>query len=85
MTDLQAYLAGCDQALAEAELLITSLDYGPARLEVELSGLRQRIATLRVEVERLRGMRGAPMRNRIEPKWTELSGSESPWCSPASP
>jgi hypothetical protein len=82
MTDLQPCLSGCDQALAEADLLIASLAYGPARLEVELSGIRDRIATLRREVERLRGMGGAPMRTRIEPDWTDLSGSESPWCAP---
>lgn len=82
MTDLQPCLSGCDQALAEAELLIASLEYGPARLEAELSGIRDRIATLRREVERLRGMGGAPMRKRIEPDWSDLSSSESPWCTP---
>lgn len=82
MTDLQPCLSGCNQALAEAELFIASLEYGPARLEVELSGIRDRIATLRREVERLRGMGGAPMRKRIEPDWSDLSGSESPWCTP---
>lgn len=82
MTDLEPCLSGCDQALAEAELLIASLEHGPARLDVELSGLRDRIATLRREVERLRGMGGASIRKRIEPNWTEVSGSESPWCPP---
>ena len=82
MNDLQFYLEGCDQALVEADLLIARLDYGPARLEVEMSGIRDRIATLRREVERLRGMGGAPIRKRIEPDWTNLTGSESPWCAP---
>ena len=81
MNDLQPSLAECDQALAEADLLIASLDYGPARLEVELSGIRKRIATLRHEVERLRGMRVAPIRQRVEPDWTDLGGGESPWCT----
>ena len=82
MTDLDPCLSGCDQALAEAELLLATLQYGPARIEVEMSGIRDRIAILRREVERLRGMRTPPVRKRIEPDRTEMGSNTSPWCGP---
>lgn len=52
MNKFEPCLAGCDQALAEADLLIASLADFPASLEPELTTTRERIAALRREVER---------------------------------
>ncbi len=79
MTDLQPCLAGCDQALAEADLLITALAGWSETLDPELASVRARIAALRLEVERLRGMPSSPKRKRIKPEWTKLAGTEAPW------
>lgn len=81
MTDLQPSLAKCDDALAQAELLIAFLAADPAQRDWDLSALRQRITTLRAEVERLRGMQGTPFRKRIEPDRTEHF--LSPWSPPS--
>ncbi len=85
MTDFQPYLAGCDQALAEAELLITSLTEGPGQIDEDLTALRQRIATMRLEVERLRGMRRAPIPKRIQPERINFNGLDSPWATARQP
>ncbi len=79
MTDIQPCLAGCDQALAEADLLIACLADFPASLEPELAATRQRIAILRREVDRLRGMTTLPRRRKKHPDWIDLSNNGSPW------
>lgn len=79
MTDIQPCLAGCDQALAEADLLIACLADFPASLEPELAATRQRIAILRREVDRLRGMTSLPPWRKIHPDWIDLSNNRSPW------
>ena len=79
MTDLDPCLAGCDKALAEAELLIACLVDFPASIEPELSATRQRIATLRREVDRLRGMPAIPAHRKTHPDWLKTTGSGSPW------
>ena len=84
MTDIRPCLAGCDQALAEADLLIACLADFPASLEPELAATRQRIAVLRREVERLRGKTTLPPRRKTHPNWTDLSSTGSPWCPPGS-
>lgn len=81
MNKFEPYLAGCDQALAEADLLIACLDDFPASLEAELAATRQRIAALRLEVERLRGMTTLPPRRKMHPDWIDLSSFGSPWCA----
>lgn len=82
MTDIEPYLLGCDQALAEADLLIASLGDFPASIEPELTATRQRIAALRREVERLRGMATLSPRRKIHPDWIDLASNGSPWCAP---
>lgn len=82
MTDLEPCLSGCDQALAEADLLIASLADFPTALEPELTATRQRIAALRREVERLRGMATDSPRRDIHPDWIDLASNGSPWCAP---
>jgi len=80
MTDLQPCLTGCDQALTEAERLIACLADFPASLEPELTATRQRIAALRREVERLRGLSAIPARRKMHPDWIGLSDGPSPWA-----
>jgi len=84
MTDIEPCLSGCDQALAEADLLIACLVDFPVSLEPELAATRQRIAALRHEVERLRGMTTVSPRRKIHPDWIDLSSNGSPWCPPGS-
>ncbi|MES2903124.1 MAG: hypothetical protein V4696_02975 [Pseudomonadota bacterium] len=79
MIDFQPYLSGCDQALAEADLLLASLVNSPLSLTADVTAVRQRIAILRREVERLRGMSAPPIRERIKPNWIEISGADSLW------
>lgn len=79
MTDLDPCLAGCDKALAEAELLIACLVDFPASIEPELTATRQRIAALRREVDRLRGMPAISSRKKIHPDWLNIADSGSPW------
>lgn len=81
MTDLDPCLLGCDSALAEAEMLIAILDRGPRSLDPEVAAVRLRIARLRREVERLRGMATAPPSKEIPPNWTGLASFASPWCA----
>jgi len=81
MTDLDPCLFGCDNALAEADLLLLMLSEYPASLESELIATRARIAALRREVERLRGMTTVPARRRIQPDWTDLTSDGSPWAA----
>ena len=79
MPSLDPCLAGCDHALAEADRLIASLAGFPVSLEPELAATRIRIAVLRREVERLRGMTTLPPRRKIHPDRIDLSNSASPW------
>ena len=81
MPNLDPCLAGCDHALAEAERLIASLSGFPASLAPELAATRVRIAVLRREVERLRGMTTLPPRRKIHPDWIDLSSYGSPWSA----
>ena len=83
MTDIEPYLSGCDQALAEADLLLASLADFPASIEPELTATRQRIEALRREVERLRGMATVSPRRKIHPDWIDLASNKSPWCAPS--
>ena len=79
MTELQPCLTGCDQALAEAELLIASLANFPVSMEPELAATKARIAALRHEVERLRGMATVRVRRNIPPVWINLANDVAPW------
>lgn len=79
MTDVEPCLAGCEQALAEAEFLLTTLRVIPGSLEPELATVCARIARLRNEVERLRGMTTVRVRRNIHPDWIELAGGSTPW------
>ena len=82
MTDLDPCLLGCDNALAEADLLIAMLSDCPDSLAAELSAVRLRIAALRHEVERLRGMATLPVRRKSPPDWIDLAANGSPWAAP---
>ncbi len=79
MTDYDPCLSGCDQALAEAELLITSLAEFQSPLDPELGAFIERIATLRQEVERLRGMPTVRVRRKLHPDWINLAGEAALW------
>lgn len=82
MTDLDHCLLGCDKALAEADSLLVTLSGEPASLDSEITAVRRRIAILRHEVERLRGL--APrVRRNIHPDWINLSNGSSPWPVPS--
>lgn len=78
MTDLDPFLLDCDTALVEAELLITMLSDS---LDPELAAVRLRIAALRHEVERLRGMATLPVRRKAPPDWSEHTANGSPWAA----
>ena len=78
MTDLDPCLAGCDAALAEAELLLAMLG-AVAPVDAGLEPVRRRIETLRREVDRLRGMKVASPRRKTDPLWTDIHGVGSPW------
>lgn len=81
MTNIDPCLFGCDNALAEADLLLLMLSESPASLEPEVTATRARIAALRREVERLRGMTTVQTRRRIQPNWTDLTSDGSPWAA----
>ena len=81
MTDLDPCLLGCDNALAEAELLIAMLSGASDSLEPELSAVQMRIGLLRREVDRLRGMSTVPTRRKIHPDWIDLASNGSPWAT----
>ena len=81
MTDLEPCLLGCDTALAEADLLVAMLSDGADSLDPELSTVRMRIALLRREVDRLRGMATVPARRKIHPDWIDLTSNGSPWTA----
>lgn len=78
MTDLDPCLAGCDAALAEAELLLAMLN-DAALIDAELGPVRRSITTLRREVDRLRGMKVVPSRRETDPFWMKLGSADSPW------
>jgi hypothetical protein len=80
MTELESYLAGCDAALAEADLLVVRLAGLPPSLNPEVATARRSIAALRREVDRLRGMKSAPWRREMHPKRSEPS--EPIWPRP---
>lgn len=81
MTDLIPCLLGCDTALAEADLLIAMLSVDRDSLGPELVAVRTRIARLRREVDRLRGMPIVPARREIHPDWIDLVSGGSPWSA----
>ncbi len=78
MTDLDPCLAGCDSALAEAELLLAMLAASGTN-ETALAPVRASIATLHREVDRLRGLKVTPSRKKVDPLWMEIGGGGSPW------
>ena len=82
MIDLDPCLAGCDSALAEAELLLAMLGASGTD-EAELAPVRASITVLRREVGRLRGLKVQPSRRQTDPFWIDLGGRESPWPSGA--
>lgn len=79
MNELNPCLLGCYNALAEADSLIAMLSGQPAALEPEITALRIRIARLRDEVDRLRGMPGVPSRRQRVPEWVGSTDGRSPW------
>jgi hypothetical protein len=83
MTDYDPCLAGCDHALAEAELLIARLAVDTTALNPELDAFADRIATLRREVNRLRGLPTVRVRKPKDPDWNALVHGAAPW--PAGP
>ena len=84
MTDLDPCLTGCDSALAEAELLLAMLAASGTN-EAALAPVRESITTLHREVDRLRGLKVAPLRKKADPFWMELGGGGSPWPSGGAP
>ena len=84
MTDLDPCLAGCDSALAEAELLLAMLA-ATGTDEAALAPVRHSIAKLRREVDRLRGLKVAPSQKKADPFWMELGGGESLWTPGSDP
>ena len=84
MTNLDPCLAGCDSALAEAELLLAMLA-GSGSDEVALVPVRASITALRREVDRLRGLKVPPARRKTNPFWTQFGEAQSPWPSIGSP
>ena len=84
MTGLDPCLIGCDSALAEADLLLVMLGNSPAALDPELAAVRLRIARLRREVDRLRGMPIEPDRRTLQPDWSGSTAIGSPWPPSAS-
>lgn len=80
MTDLDPCLRGCDLALAEADRLVQLLADCPDSLDREIEAVRLRIAVLRSEVERLRGMPALVPSRKVQPKWIDLPGEGSPWA-----
>ncbi len=81
MTDLDPCLLGCDIALAEADSLIAMLSDGSDSLEPDLLTVRMRIARIRREVDRLRGMATLPARTEMHPDWIDLANNGSPWAA----
>ncbi|MEO8141859.1 MAG: hypothetical protein ABI617_04295 [Sphingomicrobium sp.] len=59
--------------------MIASLAQFPASLEPELAATKLRIAALRHEVERLRGMATVRVRRKIHPDWIDLANGAVPW------
>ena len=80
MTDLDPCLAGCDSALAEAELLLAMLA-ATGTDEGALAPVRASIAKLHREVDRLRGLKVDPSRKKANPFWMDLGGGTTPWQS----
>ena len=78
MTDLDPCLAGCDSALAEAALLLAILSASGSD-ETALAPVRQSIAKLRREVDRLRGFKVIPARREADPGWMSFGEAHSPW------
>jgi hypothetical protein len=79
LSEIQACLEGCDQALAEAEKLIARLDDFPAALRPEVSVLLARIAILRREMGRLRGVATVRARLKVHPDRTYFTDDAVPW------
>ena len=78
MTELDPCLAGCDAALAEAQLLIAVLD-GLGGNDAALDPVRRSIAALRREVDRLRGVKVMSQRRYTDPFWTNMAPGQLPW------
>lgn len=81
MTDYEYCLAGCGQALAEAQLLVAKLAAIEGTLGLDLGPFLARIATLEREVERLRGLPIVRLRTKTHPDWIYLSSDKTPWCA----
>lgn len=81
MSSLDPCLLGCDLALAEADQLIRLASDCAGSLDPEIAAVRLRIAALRHEVERLRGMPALPVRRKIHPDRIDLTAVGSPWES----
>jgi hypothetical protein len=81
MTNLDPCLRGCDLALAEADRLVQLLVDCPDSLDHEIDAVRLRIAALRSEVERLRGIPTFVPGRKVHPKWIDLPGEGSPWAT----
>lgn len=79
LTEIEASLAGCDRALAEAEKLVVQLNDIPVEARPEVSVLCVRIAILRREVGRLRGVATVRARLKIDPDRTFLPDDAVPW------
>ena len=77
MDQLDPCLAGCDQALTEAERMLAMLA-ATGTAEDSLAPVRASIARLQREVGRLRGLKVAPAAQRTSPMWTDF-GPNSPW------
>jgi len=80
MIELDPCLAGCDSALAEAELLLAVLGASGTDAAA-LAPVRASIAVLRREVDRLRGLKVHPARRKTDPFWMQTGKSQSPWPS----
>lgn len=82
MTKIEPCLLGCDTALAEADRLMHLLCGYSRPLDPEITALRRRIAALRKEVERLRGITSVRAERRMNTDWIDPSHIGSPWAAP---
>ena len=78
MTELDPCLAGCDAALAEAQLLIAVLG-GLEADDAALDPVRRSIAALRRAVDRLRGVKVITQRKNTDRFWTDMVTGQLPW------
>ncbi len=78
MTKINPFLHDCDSALAEAEKLLAMLTDQYQSLDPEIAAVRGRIARLRREVDRLRGLAVPLERGEVDPDRIDRL-SHSPW------